>query len=47
MLIIKKTYKVMHTLLWCIYYDLLGKNISLKGRHLVLTQNVRAKSGDS
>ena len=27
----------MYTLLWCIYYDLAGKNISLEGRHLVLT----------
>ena len=28
----------MCTLLWCIYYDLARKNISLEGRHLVLTQ---------
>ena len=27
----------MHTLLQCIYYDLAGKDISLEGRHLVLT----------
>ena len=27
----------MCTLLWCIYYDLARKNISLEGRHLVLT----------
>ena len=27
----------MHTLLQCIYYDLAGENISLEGRHLVLT----------
>ena len=27
----------MRTLLWCIYYDIAGKNISLEGRHLVLT----------
>ena len=33
----KTTYKAMHTLLWCIYDDLSGKNISLEGQHLVLT----------
>ena len=27
----------MCTLLWLIYYDLAGKNISLEGQHLVLT----------
>ena len=27
----------MRTLLWCICYDLSGNNISLEGRHLVLT----------
>ena len=37
MLIIKKTYKALRTLLLCIYYDLAGKNISLEGRHFVLT----------